>query len=154
MRISLILLVWLLCTRPALALLCGSFLSPMSVSATNLNFGTYAGSVRTVNTSVTIKCAIGLDLLPDFQVQLSAGNAATPNARYLKQGTNQLFYNIYTDPGFGSVWGDGSSGSVEQTYDALLSLGNVTLTGFGRLPGGQYVPGGTYSDRLTVTVIF
>ncbi len=155
MRISAVLVLWLLCTRPALALLCGSFLSPMTVSATNLSFGVYApGGTRTANTSVTIKCAIPLDLLPDFHVRLSAGNAATPAARYLKLGSGQLFYNIYADPGFASVWGDGGSGSVEQVYDGLLSLGAVTLTGFGRLPAGQYVPAGTYGDRITVTVVF
>jgi spore coat protein U-like protein len=30
----------------------------------------------------------------------------------------------------------------------------VQFTGFGRLPQGQYVPAGAYSDRITVTVAF
>jgi len=155
LRISAIVLIWILCTRPAAALLCGSILSPMTVSATNLSFGNYApGGSLTANTTVTIRCALPLDLLPDFQVRLSAGNAATPAARYLRRGSSQLFYNVYADPGFGSVWGDGSAGSVQRSYDGLLSLGAISFTGFGRLPAGQYVPGGTYSDRLTVTVIF
>ncbi len=127
----------------------------MTVSATNLSFGTYApGSTATANTTVTIKCSLGLDLLPDFDVRLSSGHAASPDARYLKLGGSQLFYNIYADPGFGSVWGDGSAGSAVQSYNGLLSLGSLHFTGFGRLPAGQYVPAGTYGDRLTVTVIF
>ena len=155
MRTSAIMLFWLFLTEPAMAILCGSFLSPMSVSATNLNFGTYApGSTATANTTVTVSCAIALDVLPDFQIRLSAGNAATPDVRHLKLGGNQLFYNIYADPGFNSVWGDGTAGSVEQVFDRLLSLGNLKFTGFGRLPAGQYVPAGTYADRITVTVIF
>jgi spore coat protein U-like protein len=154
LRISAILLAWLLLTRPAAALLCGTFLDPMTVSATNLNFGNYlAGSDATANTTVTIRCSLlGLDLLPDFRVQLSAGNAATPDARYLKLGSGKLYYNIRD--GSGSVWGDGSAGSVEQTYDGLLSLGSINFTGFGRIPAGQYVAAGTYGDRITVTVIY
>jgi spore coat protein U-like protein len=155
LRTSLIFLAWLLCTRPAAALLCGTFLSPMTVSATNLSFGTYApGSTVTANTSVTIKCGLGLDLLPDFDVRLSAGNTTSPATRHLKLGSSQLYYNIYADPGFGSVWGDGSAGSVLQSYDGLLSLGNISFTGFGRLPSGQYVPAGAYGDHITVTVIY
>jgi spore coat protein U-like protein len=154
LRISIALLAWLLFTRPAAALLCGSFLNPMSVSASALSFGNYLpGGNSAANTTVTIKCALlGLDLLPDFRVRLSAGNAVTPDARYLKLGTGKLFYNVYT--GDGGIWGDGSAGSVEQAYDGLLSIGNISLTGFGRLPAGQYVPAGTYADRITVTVIF
>jgi spore coat protein U-like protein len=148
-------LALLLLTRPASALLCGTFLDPVSVSATTLNFGTYVpSSAATANTSVTVSCGLPIDLLNDFHISLSAGNSLDPAARLLKQGGGQLGYNIYTDSGFMTVWGDGTGGSVTQGYSSVLSLGRASFTGFGRLPQGQFVPAGTYSDRITVTVTF
>jgi spore coat protein U-like protein len=146
----------LLMTRPASALLCGTFLDPIIVSATDLNFGVYVpSSASTANTSVTVSCTLALDLLTDFHVSLSAGNSLTdPSARYLKQGSNRLGYNIFTDGGYMTVWGDGSAGSVDQGYSSLLSLGSTSFTGFGRVPQGQYVQAGAYADRITVTVSF
>lgn len=156
MRISAALLALLLMTCPARALLCGSFLDPIIVSATDLNFGVYIPSgASTANTTVTVACTIPIDLLTDFHVSLSAGNALTdPSARYLKQGSSRLNYNIYTDGGYLTVWGDGSSGSVDRSYSSLLALGSTSFTGFGRLPQGQYAPAGSYIDHITVTVTF
>jgi spore coat protein U-like protein len=155
LRISAAIFVLLLMTRPASALLCGTFLDPVSVSATNLNFGTYiASSAATANTTVTVSCGLPIDLLNDFSISLSAGNSLNPAARLLKQGSAQLGYNIYTDGGFMTVWGDGTGSTVTQGYSSVLSLGRASFTGFGRLPQGQFVPAGTYSDRITVTVTF
>jgi spore coat protein U-like protein len=144
-----------LCTRPAAALLCGSILDPITVSATPLSFGVYLpGSASAANTTIKVSCTIPLDLLTDFTVSLSAGNAATPATRLLRHGGDQLGYNIFADAGYMTVWGDGSAGSVTQGFNSLLALGSVQFTGFGRLPQGQYVPAGAYSDRITVTVAF
>jgi spore coat protein U-like protein len=146
----------LLAASPAHALLCGTILDPMSVSATALNFGNYiptGGS--TANTSVKVSCGLlGLDLLPTFTVALSAGNAAAPSGRYLALSGSHLNYNIYADPGFATVWGDGSGGSVTQAFNSVLSLGSITFTGYGRIPAGQYVAAGPYADVITVTVSY
>jgi spore coat protein U-like protein len=146
----------LLAASPAHALLCGTILDPMSVSATALNFGNYIPTgAGTANTSVKVSCGLlGLDLLPNFTVSLSAGNAATPSGRYLAMGGSHLNYNIYADPGFATVWGDGSGGSITQTFNSVLSLGNITFTGYGRIPAGQYVAAGSYADIITVTVSY
>jgi spore coat protein U-like protein len=146
----------LLATSPAHALLCGTILDPMSVSATALNFGNYIPTGASfANTSVKISCGLlGLDLLPNFTVALSTGNAASPSGRYLAMSGSHLNYNIYTDPGFATVWGDGSSGSITQTFAGILSLGNITFTGYGRIPAGQYVAAGPYTDAITVTVSY
>jgi spore coat protein U-like protein len=146
----------LLAASPAHALLCGTILDPMSVSATALSFGNYIPTgAGTANTSVKISCGLlGLDLLPDFTVSLSAGNATTPAGRYLGMSGSHLGYNIFADPGFATVWGDGSSGSITQTFNSVLSLGNITFTGYGRIPAGQYVAAGPYTDVITVTVSY
>ena len=155
MRTSAALLALLLMTRPASALLCGSFLDPIIVSATDLNFGIYVpSSASTANTTVTVGCTIPIDLLTDFHVSLSAGSSLNPGARLMKKGSDQIDYNIYADGGYMTVWGDGTGGSLDRTYNSLLSLGSVSFTGFGRLPQGQYVAPGAYTDHITVTVSF
>lgn len=155
MRTSAALLALLLMTRPASALLCGSFLDPIIVSATDLNFGIYVpSSASTANTTVTVGCTIPIDLLTDFHVSLSAGSSLNPGARLMKKGSDQIGYNIYADGGYMTVWGDGTGGSLDRTYNSLLSLGSVSFTGFGRLPQGQYVAPGAYTDHITVTVSF
>ena len=155
MRIKL-LAAMLLAASPAHALLCGSILDPMTVSATALNFGNYIPtSAGTANTSVKISCGLlGLDLLPNFTIALSAGNAATPSGRYLAMSGSHLDYNIYADPGFAKIWGDGSGGSITQSFAGVLSLGTITFTGYGRIPAGQYVAAGPYTDAITVTVSY
>lgn len=155
MRISLAVLTLLVMTRPASALLCGTILDPITVSATSLNFGVYVpSSAATANTTITVACTLPLDLLNDFHVSLSAGNSLDPAARLLQQGASRLGYNIYTDGSYMTVWGDGTGGSVNQGYSSVLSLGRASFTGFGRLPQGQFVPAGAYGDRITVTVTF
>ena len=146
----------LLAASPAHALLCGTILDPMSVSATALSFGNYIPTgAGFANTSVKVSCGLlGLDLLPNFTVSLSAGNAGTPSGRYLAMSGSHLNYNIYADPGFATVWGDGSSGSVTQTFNSVLSLGSINFTGYGRIPAGQYVAAGPYTDVVTVTVSY
>lgn len=156
MRISLAVpLFLLLATRPAAALLCGTFLDPLTVSATDLNFGVYVPSnAAAANVTIRVACTLPLDLLTDFRISLSAGNSLNPMARRLASGASRLAYNIYTDAGYMTVWGDGTGGSVDQGYSHLLSLGSASFTGYGRLPQGQFVPSGTYRDSITVTVTF
>jgi spore coat protein U-like protein len=154
-RFSLALLLCIACPHPAWALLCGSFLDPMIVTASDLSFGTYLpGSSATASATVTVSCTIPLDLLDSFHVSLSAGNAASPGARYLRHGSDRLNYNLYTDSGYTTVWGDNTGGSTDQSYNGVLSIGSLGLTAWGRLPQGQYVPAGTYSDRIIVTVTY
>lgn len=146
-----------LTATPSWALLCGTFLDPMSVSASALAFGVYLPSAgASASANVKVSCGLlGLDVLPSFTIALSAGNAANPSARYMKNGAARLNYNIYTSAAYASVWGDGTAGSVTQGFDgALLSLGSFSFTAFGLAPQGQFVGSGAYSDTISVLVSF
>jgi spore coat protein U-like protein len=136
---------------PASALLCGTILEPVRVTTTGLNFGNYAPGqgTKSFNGTVQIDCGLlSLDLLPNFTVSLGPGNGPV-TGRYMLRGGTHLNYNIYTQGG--AIWGD-SSGGQKQTYNTVLSLGTVTFTAYGQIPGGQFVASGTYTDSLTVTV--
>jgi spore coat protein U-like protein len=144
--------------RPARALLfCGGPLSSaVTVSATALNFGTYTpASPAHASAGITVRCgALGIDLLPAFTVSLISSDSADPSARYMANGAARLNYNIYTSAGYSAVWGDGTAGSLTQSYNSILTLGTIAFTAWGRVPAGQYVPAGSYSDHITVLVSY
>ena len=140
--------------RPAHALLCGTILDPLSVSATALAFGSYNASSptpRDATGSVTVSCGLGLDLLPAFTVSISAGSGSFAT-RKMAFGASRLNYNIYTDGGRTTIWGDGTAGTVTQSYSTVLVLGSITYTAYGRVPVGQYVASGAYADTRVVPV--
>src|SRR5262249_54230100 len=112
-------------------------------------------STSTNTTTVTIKCgSLGVDILPSFTVSLSAGNAGSPASRYLNKAGSHLSYNIYTSLGYSTAWGSGSGGSAPQSYSSSLSLDSINFTGYGRIPSGQYLSAGSYTDSITVTVAY
>lgn len=72
----------------------------------------------------------------------------------MKFGTNTLNYNFYTSTGYTQIWGDGTGGTVYGVYNASSGLSTVSTNAFGRVPTGQYVRPGNYSDTITVTVTY
>ncbi len=118
-------------------------------------FGNYAassGAAATASTTLQVTCTANLG----NTIALDGGTTTCAvAARAMKDsGAHQLNYGLYTSVGYSTVWGDGSAASVERNFDALLSLGSISFIGFGRVPSGQFIAAWTYTDRITVTVIF
>ncbi len=148
-----------LATRPAFALLCGTVLDPLSVSATGISFGNYTATDPTATTAsgtITVSCGLlGVDVLPGFTVSLSSGNGGSFAPRTLAGGGASLSYNLYTDTTHTAVWGDGSGATVARSFDGtLLHLGSYDFTVYGALAAGQFVKAGVYSDTIIVTVTY
>jgi spore coat protein U-like protein len=144
-----------LAPQGAQALLCGTVLDPIVVSATALNFGVYdstTASPNRANATITVSCTIPVDLLTDFTLKLSTGNAASYAPRKMASGTPQLSYNLYTSSGYSTVWGDGTGGTAYLNYGSVLALFSQQFTVYGQVPIGQYVAAGTYSDTIIVTM--
>jgi len=154
MRISALLGLAALLAQPAQALLCGTVLEPVRVTTAGLNFGSYfpgASSDLQVSGTLKIDCgALNADLLPDFTVQLSNGNTATPSLRYMLKGTTRLNYNLYTGPGYGTVWSTAAGQVV--SFSTVLNLGTINIPVYGAVFKGQFVATGTYTDSITVMV--
>jgi spore coat protein U-like protein len=126
------------------------------VSATPLSFGNYnaaSPTAATANATITVSCVNPGRDLPNFTVALSTGGAGGYAPRRLSSGANLLNYNIFTTAGFTSVWGDGSGGSVIVS-DPGGAYSSVNFTAYGRIPVGQFVPAGSYTDTITVTVTY
>jgi spore coat protein U-like protein len=127
----------------------------VTVIATPASFGLYnpgLGTPIVANGTVTISCTGALGTLPSLVVALSAGANGTFAQRKLASGSARLGYNLYTTSVFSSVWGDGTGGSVTQSYSSggLLTI----LTAYGQVPTGQFASTGLYSDTITVTVTY
>ncbi len=67
--------------------------------------------------------------------------------------SDALNYNLYLDAARTSIWGDGTGGTALFTV-AIPSGKAVNVTIFGRIPAGQDVAAGSYSDSIVVTIQF
>lgn len=159
--LRLALLLALTAVAPAARALCLSPLCSCTASTTALVFGAHnpLGGATDSTGSVRVTCGGVAGLLIPFRIDLGRGGAAGYAPRRLASGANTLAYNLYTDAGRTSVWGDGTGGSVSTSSSVLLDvLGWApaqSFTIYGRIGAGQTgaVPG-SYADTVSVTVTY
>jgi spore coat protein U-like protein len=84
-----------------------------------------------------------------YSIALSPGGGSYA-LRRMVSGSDQLEYNLFTDSTRTMVWGDGSGGTTAVSGNA----DSASHTVYGRIPGGQNVRAGSYSDSLVVTLTF
>ena len=132
-----------------------------SVTASGVVFGNYIYSNPTATDAtgnVAVSCSILglLSLLVSYDIRLSTGASNSFATRKMASGANLLNYNLYTTAGLSSVWGDGTSGSSIISDGYLLGLLTTARNYpiYGRIPAGQNVPAGVYSDTIIVTVTY
>lgn len=136
-----------------------------SVSTTGMAFGryqplTFAGKLtsndRTSDAAISIACtaiaaggSYSISLGPTVQ-----GNSIVP--RYLGHdaGGPGMAFNVYLDPTFTSVWGDGFTGAlIAGSIPSGDSAQSHTV--FGRVPAGQnQLRAGNYSSSVTMTITY
>ncbi len=126
-----------------------------SVDAPDLNLGAYDGSSDlTATSTINVSCTSGTG----FKVDLSPGNSGTYANRNLTNGGNSLVYNLYTDLGHTTIWGDGTGGSGTSPVGAGVGTGTpVPFTVYGLLRAVDNtagVPAQTYTDNITATVTY
>ena len=128
------------------------------VSATSVDFGDYDPLVMNRTQPLDAQGSIGLHCTKNTGVKLAidAGSNAQGSDRYLSSGTDTLNYELYFDPYRTAVYG-GSPFTLGA--DVMRSLGAASTTGYnrpvyGRIPGGQNVTPGDYTDTVTVTINF
>jgi len=129
-----------------------------SASTTGVAFGNYDPSTalptKTVG-NVRVACSVALvSVLTQINIRLSTGISGSYTPRKLASGVNTLDYNLYTDLLNTSVWGDGTGGTGIVTHNVLIAVLGTVIDSpvYGTIAAGQYVPVGSYSDSITVTV--
>lgn len=129
-----------------------------SISTTALAFGVY-DFVTTNNTvpldatgTVTITCTQDAAVTITLGQGLNAdtGSTAAAPLRRVSDGTDFLSYNLYSNAARTSIWGDDATVDVEAVGTGEADPHTV----YGRIPGGQNVPSGTYVDTVVATVTF
>lgn len=104
-------------------------------------------------TQFTLACGL-VALLQNVEVTFSAGQSNNMTARRMVSGSHTLAYNLFKDAAYTQILGDGSNNTTTLSASILLGLGNqYNWTVYAKLPAGQAIPAGTYSDTLVVTVI-
>ena len=125
-------------------------------AVTSLAFGVYdvfAGSPLDTAGTVSYRCD-NVSVLDTIKIQLSRGSSATFAPRTMRQGGDQLHYNLYLDPARSAVWGDGSAGTSQYGPSSPPEASSVLLNIYGRMPAHQSVRAGSYSDTVIITVVF
>ncbi len=124
-----------------------------TISTTPVSFGTYNVFFSTPldsTGSVTFNC----DNRANITITLNNGGATTFNPRRMLKGSEALNYNLYRDATRTSIWGDGTGGTQVYSDPRTPRNQNVTLTVYGRIPAGQDVSVGTYTNTVTATINF
>lgn len=122
------------------------------VSATALAFGNYdptATGPTDATSTLSVLCTVGTT----YTVGLTAGTAsgATVTTRKMSSGSNLLSYALYQDSAHTTNWGNTPA---TDTAAATAPVGTNALTVYGRITAGQNVPIGSYSDTITVNVVY
>ncbi|HSH97777.1 MAG: spore coat U domain-containing protein [Methylophilaceae bacterium] len=109
--------------------------------------------------SISVTCTnIGLGTVGvAYQIQLSQGisnNYLARNMRFLV--TNSLVYNLYTDPAYSIIWGNGSSGTamVSDSYSMGTGVVLKSYPVYVQIPARQAVVAGIYLDSITATITY
>ncbi|WP_200845213.1 spore coat U domain-containing protein [Roseomonas sp. 18066] len=130
-----------------------------TLAATPLAFGNYSPRAAATTTSVgtislTCVALIGLNL--SYSIRLSAGGGGSYAARRMASGASHLAYQLFRDSAGASIWGDGTGGTaVVSGTETLFLLGSGrSFSVYGRIPAGQNVAPGSYTDTVQVTVTY
>lgn len=136
------------------------------ISAVGVVFGTYDPSnpaPTTANGSLLATCTWTNGGSTSFTLttSFSTGNSGSYPNRWMRRtgSTDRLNYNIYLDASYTQVRGNGTAGTVTggpSTVTVSRNSRTATATGVlhGRIPAGQNVSPGSYSDTITVTLLF
>jgi spore coat protein U-like protein len=121
-----------------------------SIAGATLDFGSYAsGQAADLNGYTQLSysnCPVG-----QIRFELDGGRAGSTTARKLSNASGSLLaYGIFRDSARSQNFGQGSDSRIL----TLTTAGSGNVSVYGRIPGGQVVPAGTYTDTVVVTLTF
>lgn len=127
-------------------------LKTCAVTANNLAFGNYDTTNATPldgTTTLSVLCSPGTS----FQVGLNAGTSGgSVTTRSMANGGNTLSYALYQNAGRTTNWGN--TPGTDTPAATIAGVTATSLSVYGRVPAGQNVAQGSYSDTITVTVTY
>jgi spore coat protein U-like protein len=126
-----------------------SFLPTCTIQPGTLAFGAYdpsSGAALDAAGTISVTCSRGAA----YSVALGAGSYAAGSTRRMAgPGSDRLQYELYSNAGRTNVW------SATATVNGnAASQAPITLVVYGRVPPGQLVQAGDYSDVVQSTINF
>lgn len=124
--------------------------SACSVTATGMNFppiNPISGNAYNGTATITVTCPV----TTNFSVSLSPG-AGAYGQRVMQAGGNTLRYSLFLDSAMTQLWGDGTAGTG--VWNGTAGSAGVSHTVYGHVPYQPSAVPGTYTDAITVTVIY
>jgi len=131
-----------------------------SVSSSGAAFGVYTPTNATATTTtatVSVTCQAAIQIAVAYVISLGPGSSGSVAARTMLGGISRMSYQLYTNPTFSTVWGDGTNGSQTVSDGYLLNiLTPVTnnYTAYGRIPALQNLSPATYTDTVIVQITY
>ncbi len=126
-----------------------------TVSATLIDFGQRGALNTDTDATGTVTASCGGGIAYSLSMNAGTGVGATLANRVMTRsgGTETLRYNLYSNTGRTSVWGDGSAGTA--TVSGSGNGSNQTYTVYARMPAQAPVPRpGSYKDSITLTITY
>jgi spore coat protein U-like protein len=122
--------------------------SSCSLNGGSLNFGQY---VTGQTTDLDVTGAINyVNCSGQLSIALDGGASGSISNRQMVSGSGRLSYQIYRNPTRTAIWGTGGD-----SLGVILTIpqsGSVPV--YGRIPRGQSVVDGVYTDTVTITLSF
>jgi len=129
-----------------------SVASNCRIAVSDLSFGAYdplvthASSSLDASAVLTVACTKGITV----NVLVDDGSHGDAGVRRMASGSQNLSYELFRDASRSSPWDRGNALALR----AVGVFTPATLGVYGRIPAGQVVPAGAYSDTVTATVDF
>ena len=126
-----------------------------TVSNATLNFGAYdpvvanAATNLDAQTNISVVCTKGST---GVWVGLGLGSNASGSVRRMASAANLLTYELYSNAGRTTVWGN--TAATGMNYTPVTSKTATNLVVYGRVPSGQDANVGSYSDSVVATINF
>ena len=123
------------------------------IATTNLAFGQYDPLAANANQAADGSAALSVLCTRNTgaTINLDSGRNPIGSSRTLAGSSQHVSYQLYRDAGRTQEWG-GNVGGLQFVSEGVSKPQQVTL--YGRIPPGQEVASGLYTDVVTATVDF
>jgi spore coat protein U domain-containing protein, fimbrial subunit CupE1/2/3/6 len=126
------------------------------IATSNLAFGAYDPLVQ--NATQQLDASAGVSVLctrsSRATVSIDSGRNSIGSSRTLAGGSQHVSYQLFRDADRTQEWGGGGGAADSQQIVSEGIHKPQQLTVYGRIPPGQEVASGVYTDLVTATVDF
>jgi len=124
------------------------------IAVNNLAFGKYDPLAQ--NATQQLDAAAEVTMLctrsSRAAVKIDSGRNAIGSSRTLAGGSQHVSYQLFRDAGRTQEWGGGGTDGLQFVSEGIHKPQQLTV--YGRIPPGQEVASGVYTDVVTATVDF